>query len=280
MDRFNYNQPNSRERVAARKRAATGSSSKRRVGSKPQVTPGPRRTLESWWLSGRLISLVLLLASLIGFLIISRDSRYTIRNIQVTGVHTLKAQDVAQIADIYNVSTWLVDTDVVAERLLSNAYIEHVEVYVSLPDQLKIIVQERTPDIQWRSGGETYVLDVEGRVLSTADVITMTNALVIEDRSNQLLQPNDVVNPAVLDLGRALALRLPAELHITPSSIGWDVNEGMIVTTADNRVIMFGRTPDLDEKFEILRTLLNDGTQFTMLDLRPNTPFYRNDAPS
>ncbi len=76
-----------------------------------------------------------------------------------------------------------------------------------------------------------------------------------------------------------LALRLPAELSLTPASIGWDANNGMIVTTADNRTIIFGRTDDFDDKFTILRTLIADGTPFTLLDLRPNLPFYRNDAP-
>jgi cell division protein FtsQ len=173
-----------------------------------------------------------------------------------------------------------VDTRQIVERLQANAYIERAEAFVSLPDRLTIAVDERRPELRWRSGGQLYLLDIDGRVLSTADSASLTNTLVIDDRSNQPLQPNDQVDSTALKLGRVLALRLPAELNLMPSSIGWDASNGMIVTTADGRTIIFGRTDDLDDKFIILRTLIADGTPFTLLDLRPNMPFYRNDAPS
>ena len=53
----------------------------------------------------------------------------------------------------------------------------------------------------------------------------------------------------------------------------------MFITTADNRTIIFGTSDRLDEKLAVLGTLIGDGTAFTTLDLRPATPFYRNDAP-
>jgi len=51
------------------------------------------------------------------------------------------------------------------------------------------------------------------------------------------------------------------------------------VTTGDNRKIIFGTSDNLDGKLAVLDTLLKDGTAFTLLDLRPSTPFYRNDVP-
>ena len=54
----------------------------------------------------------------------------------------------------------------------------------------------------------------------------------------------------------------------------------MIITTPDQRTIIFGRSEDIDNKLTILGALLKDGTPFTVLDLRPNTPYYRNDGPN
>ena len=53
----------------------------------------------------------------------------------------------------------------------------------------------------------------------------------------------------------------------------------MFVTTADNRKIIFGQSDNLDGKLAVLGALLKDNTAFTLLDLRPDTPFYRNDGP-
>jgi cell division protein FtsQ len=271
MDRFDYNQPNTRERLAARRRARTP-----RAG--PMVIPGPRRAVGVWFASGRIFSLLLLIAALGGLLYIAGAPRFTIQDIQVAGAQTLSARDIAALAGARGVSIWQVDTRQIVERLQTNAYIERADAFVTLPDRLTITVDERRPELRWRSGGILYLLDADGRVLSTAKTAPLTNTLVIEDRGNKPLQPNDQVDPAVLRLGRMLALRLPAELNMTPASIGWDGNNGMVVTTADGRTIIFGRNADLDDKFAILRTLIADGTTFTLLDLRPNTPFYRNDV--
>jgi hypothetical protein len=35
----------------------------------------------------------------------------------------------------------------------------------------------------------------------------------------------------------------------------------------------------LDQKLAVLGALLKEQTAFTLLDLRPSTPFYRNDLP-
>src|SRR5262249_12331125 len=152
--------------------------------------------------------------------------------------------------------------------------------YVTLPDQLTIAISERRPELRWRSGGTLYLLDSSGRVLSADAAAPLTNTLVIEDHTNRALKPNDRVDPIALKLGRALALRLPADLKLQLASIAWNGDNGIVVTTADRRTIIFGRSDDIDDKLIILGALLKDGTPFTLLDLRPNTPYYRNDAPN
>jgi cell division protein FtsQ len=273
MDHFDYNQPNTRERMAARRRA-------RGPRNGPMVIPGPRRAFGVWFASGRIFSLPLLIAALGGLLYIATAARFTVSDIRVEGAQTLSSRDVAELAGARGTSIWLVDTQRIVERLQTNAYVERAHAFVTLPDRLTIAVDERRPELRWRSGGALYLLDADGRVLSADETTALTNTLVIEDHSNHPLRPNDQVDPAALKLGRMLALRLPAELHLAPASIGWDGNNGMVVTTADGRTIIFGQNDDLDDKFTILRALIADGTAFTLLDLRPNTPFYRNDAPN
>jgi cell division protein FtsQ len=272
MDRFDYNQPNTRERIAARRRSRAA-----RAGS--NVRPGPRRAVGSWMASGRIASLLLLLAALGGMLYIATAARFTVRDISVDGTQAMKSNAVADLAGVRGQSIWLVDTQQIVERLKASAYIEQAQASVVLPNRLVISVTERRPEVRWLSGGTLYLLDASGRVLDTDMTVPISSTLVIEDRSNRLLQPNDMVDTDALKLGRLLSLRLPAELGLRPAHIGWNLDTKIFITTADNRTIIFGRSDNLDDKFSVLGTLLKEQTAFTLLDLRPVTPFYRNDVP-
>ena len=272
MDRFDYNQPNTRERIAARRKSRAA-----RAGS--NARPGPRRAVGSWFASGRIASLLLLIAALGGLLYVATAPRFTVRDISVEGAQAMKSSAVADLAGVRGQSIWLVDTRQIVERLKGSAYIEQAQASVALPDQLLISVTERRPDVRWLSGGTLYLLESSGRVLDTDTTGPISSTLVIEDRSNRLLQPNDMVDTDALKLGQLLSLRLPAELGLQPAHIGWNLDTKIFITTADNRTIIFGKSDNLDDKFAVLGTLLKDQTAFTLLDLRPVMPFYRNYAP-
>lgn len=275
MDRFDYNQPNTRARVAARRRARTGQPRSRNGATRP----GPRRAVGSWLASGRLASLLLLIAALGGLLYIATAPRFAVRSIDVEGAQAMRADAVADLSGARGQSIWMLDTRQIVEQLKHSAYIEEASASLALPDRLTITVRERRPELRWQAGGALYLVDAAGRVLDSDTTTPMSDTLVIEDSSNRAIEPNDSVDADALLLGRLLNLRLPAELGLRPAHIGWDLDRRMYVTTSDNRTIIFGTSDNLDQKLAVLGTLLSDNTAFTLLDLRPSTPFYRNDAP-
>ncbi len=220
-----------------------------------------------------------LIAALGGLLYIATAPRFTVRAITIDGAQAMKSSAVAELTGARGQSIWLVDTRQIVERLKGSAYIEQAQASVALPDRLAITVIERRPEVRWLSGGALYLLDASGRVLDTDTTGPISSTLVIEDRSNRPLQPNDMVDTDALKLGRMLSLRLPADLGLRPAHIGWNLDMKIFITTADNRTIIFGRSDNLDDKLSVLGTLLKDRTAFTLLDLRPVIPFYRNDVP-
>jgi cell division protein FtsQ len=273
MDHFDYNQPNTRARIAARRQTRT-----KRAG--PAVRPGPKRAVGAWLATGKIASLLLLVAALGGLAYVATAPRFTVREIAVEGAQALSHEKVAELAGARGQSIWLLDTEQIVERLKTNAYVEHASVSTALPDRLAITVRERRPELRWQSGGALYLLDAGGRVLDIDDTAPLSDTLVIDDLSNRRLEPNDIVDPDALELGRVLSLRLPAELGLRPSRIAWNVDTKIFITTADNRTIIFGTSDNLDGKLLVLGTLLKDQIAFTLLDLRPSTPYYRNDAPA
>src|SRR5690242_2437126 len=133
MDRFDYNQPNTRERVAARRRS-------RAARATSPVRPGPRRAVGSWVASGRIASLLLLVAALGGLLYIATAPRFTVREIAVDGAQAMKPSAVAELSGARGQSIWLVDTRQIVARLERSAYIEQAQASVALPDRLSITV--------------------------------------------------------------------------------------------------------------------------------------------
>jgi cell division protein FtsQ len=272
MDHFDYNRPNTRARIAARRQARTRRST-------PAARPGPKRAVGAWVASGRLASLLLLIAALGGLLYIATAPRFTVQAIAVDGAQALSQEKVAELSGARGQSIWLLDTRQIVDRLKANAYVERASASVALPDRLTITVHERRPEVRWLSGGTLYLLDADGRVLDVDQSAPVSNTLVIDDRSNRPLRPNDMVDLDALKLGRLLSMRLPAELGLQPAHIAWSTDTKMFITTADNRTVIFGTSDNLDGKLLVLGTLLKENAAFTLLDLRPSTPFYRNDAP-
>lgn len=270
MERFQYNQPNTRERVAARRKQL-----RKRGGS--AVVPGPRRAVGAWLRSGRLASLALLVGSLLGLVYVFTAPRFAVADVRVAGAQVLSPEAVVDLADARGLSIWFVDTGQIVARLKANAYVEQANAYVALPDRLMIELIERRPEVRWQVAGTRYLVDASGRVLGTDGSVPLSNTLVIDDLSRRPLQPNDHVDTDALQLGRTLALRLPGELRLKLAGIGWSGDTGVVVTTEDRRSIIFGQSDQLETKLAVLSTLLRDGTAFTQLDLRPNTPYYRND---
>lgn len=275
MDEFGYNRPNTRARIAARRKRS------RVPIDESGVLPGPRRALGQWLASGHVASMALLLISLGVLLYVTTAPQFVVRNIQVSGIQVLTEAEVAELSGSVGQSIWLVQTDAVVARMLQSAYIEDASASVALPDTLHIALVERRPELRWQVGDTRYLVDAAGLVLGPDTTGAITNTLVIEDRSGQPIQANDRIDPAVLQFCQLLAVRLPAEAGVTPAGISWDPSNGVVIVTPDGRTIVFGRMENVEEKIKVLQFLtVQEPTQFTYLDLRPEAPYYRNDAPA
>jgi cell division protein FtsQ len=272
LDEFEYNRPNTRARIAARRKRT------RVPADESGVLPGPRRAVGWWIATGKVAGLLLFAAGAFGLWHVSTSPQFTVREVRVAGTQALSEDEVRDMAAAGGESIWLVDTDQIVERLHQSAYVEQASARVELPDRLLVTVTERRPELRWQAGGVNFLVAADGRVLGADQTMALTNTLVIEDRSGRPLEPNDQVDAGALKLSQLIAVRLPEELDISPTGIVWDVPTGVFITTADGRTIVFGEADEFDRKLALLGMLLRDNTSFSYLDLRPATPFYRSDG--
>lgn len=266
------------EHARTRTRATTASHPRaRRERQKPQVQPGVRRRLAHWLSTGQLVSLLLLLASLGGLAYLFTTPGFTIQHIAVEGNEFVSRDFLTTASGLQATSVWFVNEQAIIQHLQENPYIERASLHVALPNRATIRIVERQPDVRWQVGFQHYLVDSDGRVLDVAQDLPDASTLVIVDTSNRLLQPNDQLDPDAIKLARSLSVRLPAELSLTPATIGWDMGLGVYVLTPQGQTIVFGQYTGLDYKMAVLRSLLDDDTAFSYLDLRASNPFYRVD---
>lgn len=269
---MDYNPPNTRQRIAARRLARQG----RTPTSGSQVRPNLQRAMLSGLQNGRLASLMIFVVciSMLGYMFSSAD--YNIQHVTVEGLNALKLEQVISEAGIQGRPIWFVGTGEIEARLRENPYVESVHVQLVIPDRANIQISERRPEVRWQVGNVQYLVDSRGQVLAAAQEPATGDVLIVIDRSTQELKPGDRIDTDALSLTRTLALRLPQELAFNPVQIGWDFGVGVYVQSANGETIIFGQNKELDRKLAILGKLLQDKTPFTYLDLRSSSPFYQN----
>ena len=244
-----------------------------------QVRPGVRLRIRAFVLSGRLLSVILLVVVLYVSVTMMWSRAYVVRNIVVEGATTMSTQRVSEIADVIDMSIWQVDGTAIAARLQTNPYVISASVAVQLPDTVRVVLREQKSEIRWKSGERYLIVDPEGKVLGIDSAVVLSDTLVIHDERNTLLVAGDTVDSEALSLARDVYLRLPADAGITISQINWHDQRGLSVRTVFDQLILIGMRDRLDEKIALLATLQKSNTEFAFADLRPLTPYYRLDIP-
>ncbi len=245
-----------------------------------QVKPGLRRILLSWLHTGRMVSLLLFLIATGGLAYMMISSQFTVQHVRVEGNTLLDSETIIALAGVHTTPIWFVNSQHVMQRIRQNPYIEHVQVTMTLPDRVALQVTERRPEVYWKIGPISYLVDDTGKVLEITREPPGPEVLVIEDTTPHVLQPHDQVDPDALTLAHILSVRLPEELGLAPSTLGWNYGLGVYIETDEGRTVVFGQNDHLDRKLSILRELLETNTPFTYLDLRPSNPFYQHDPPT
>lgn len=277
-----YNPPNTRERVEARRRRSGPRAAHQPPPLAPgqQAAPGAKRAFGGWVASGRLAGLLICLVACAALGYLLSDRRFSVRQVRVEGNSALSAAAVAELAGVVGRPIWFVKADEATARLRENAYVSSASLELAMPDQAIIRIVERRPEVRWMAGGVQYLVDGTGKVLGPAQEAAPADVLVIADSSHMQLEPNEQIDLDAVKLAQTLALRLPVELGFSPTQVGWDYGLGVYVRSAAGQTIVFGPSADLERKLAVLKVLLADGTSFAYLDLRPANPFYQSAAPT
>jgi cell division septal protein FtsQ len=229
-------------------------------------------------LLGKLLGLAALLA--VSGLLYDAAASPTFRVHQVTvrGIRLLSADEVLNAAAVQGTNVFWLRRSEVAERVARLPAARNVEVQVSLPDRVDVIVHERSPYVSWQAGDATYLVDRDGMVLGTQ--VPEEPLIVIRDQDALPLQAGQRVDLIALRTVAALSERLPGALGIAPAEYDYSRSLGIEVQGPSGTRVRFGSDEAIEAKVATLVALSTElarlGERPALVDLRfPSRPYYR-----
>ncbi len=225
------------------------------------------------FISWRAIS-ALMAAALIGLLVwmFTADDFY-IQRVRVTGLKTLSAHDVAQLAGLERLHLFWVDPAQVEQALLTSPVIASARVTVKMPpDGVQILIQEREPALIWEQGGESVWSDVQGRVMEQRqerpDLLRIAAEPLIEGEA-----------PPLLDLDIVTGALQLSQLIPNLSVLRYHPDKGLGYNDPRGWEVWFGAGTDMPQKVIVYDAVVADLTQrgvvFRELNVTdPDQPVY------
>jgi cell division protein FtsQ len=222
---------------------------------------------------------VLLLSGASGLLYhVATSDEFRIARVVVSGNRLLSVGELEAMAAVHGANIFWVKQEEVRQRLQALPAVQTARVTTFLPNRVEIRVGERTPVVLWESGGATFLVDHEGRVLKPA---TEAQPLpTIREVGPSDLQPGSTIDRGAITTMFKLQQLLPGVARATAREFEYSRETGMSVLTDFGPTVRFGNEDDLEWKVTALvavrRELERTAQRAELIDLRfKDRPYVR-----
>lgn len=194
------------------------------------------------------------------------------RTFDLDGDRYTNAGDVRGLVGVPDgANLFLVSTDVIEARIASLPTIAGVDVEVSLPATIRVVLRDREPVMTWRVGERAFLVDGGGMLFAelgdrSTEKAALLPAIVDERLESLTLGVGDTLGPIDVDAATRLGSVRPDQIGSVAQSFLLSVTDqhGFVVQAApDGWTAIFGfytpslRTPDLiPGQVNLLKSLL------------------------
>ncbi len=200
---------------------------------------------------------------------------FKVKNIDVQDNEHYKDEEVTALipevigTNLFDINKKIVE-DTIAEEL---DWVKDAELSKIFPDRLVIKLVERKPDLIIFYKDEYFLMDDEGVILDKieignldvfGDLILVKNAVSYRINIGEKIAKKNVLSCA--DIYKAMDSQMRS--MIKEARIEDDVSGDIVFETYDGREIIFGSGNEVIKKIEILKQLLKEETDYTIIDLR------------
>jgi cell division protein FtsQ len=213
--------------------------------------PSPAARIRPFWLP---IGLAVIVAAVV-LVFFATYPGFDPQRVSVSGNSRVSRQEILTRAAVAPQTTiWLQNTGAIAQRISAIPYIDKAHVRRIPPATIRIVVTERTPFAQLRSGYDTEVVDRSLRVLEPAATESALPVFNLEPGID--LTPGSFVrSPAAVALRKAFETMVSRQ--ITPVELGFDRYGGLVVTLRGGLRLLLGGQNDLAQKLTLADAILS-----------------------
>jgi cell division protein FtsQ len=219
-----------------------------------------------------LVAIGTLLVLLIGGSLVLQSPLFSVRQVQVDGVHFADKEAIQAVANsLYGQPLYRLDLAKAKEEILLQPWVRRVRIVRTWPRSVTLDVAERTPvgavpmeDGQWR------VIDIEGHVLAVTEG-QPRDFMAIEGDPTPVGVGQTVSAPMIS--GARLAESLPGRLKTITTKVKVGGDGAVALDISPKGRILLGTIDDLRAKLISVLTYLDScpGVQFETLDARAAT---------
>jgi len=214
----------------------------------------------------KIITLLVLLVVIAAIYVLFGTDKFYVYGANISGNHVLSAAEIYQVSGIDSLSIFWVNPRTVKANIEAMDYVKSASVSVRLPSTVRISVEERLPQVLWRSGGELWWVDSDGVFLpAKADAVATGIELQIEDVDGL---PAPQISPKIVRAAQRIHHEKPDIDHLY-----YQREIGLIYTNGNDWIIYVGKedtniTAKLQVADALSKKLLNAGSAPTYIDVR------------
>ena len=199
------------------------------------------------------------------------DGSFYVSKADITGLRNSSASEIYRQSGIDGYSIFWVNGRDVAGRLEALPYVKGATVRTSLPNRVRIAVEERNPVAVWKAGGRDFWVDIEG---ITMPVASQVDALpVLWDLDGSTVVADGRVDRELIAATRALKLQQP-----NVSDFGYDRIHGLQFRMPTGTIVYLGKPDGLAQRVEELvvlqQSLASEGRSPTEINWRVEDGYY------
>jgi cell division protein FtsQ len=199
------------------------------------------------------------------------DQAFYVAQADFTGLRYSSAPDVYRQAGIDGYSIFWVNGRETAERLEALPYVKQATVRSSLPNRVRIAIEERVPVAVWKAGGRDFWVDITGITMPVASAVETLP--VLWDLDGSTVVADGKVDPELIAATRTLKEQQP-----DVSQFGYDRTNGLQFRTPAGTIVYLGKPDGLAERVRQLKvfqeTLASEGRTPAEINWRVEDAFY------
>lgn len=223
--------------------------------SLPRATFAIKPAVTFWKVNNSRIVGLLVLGLLIWiiYLLFDLDDFYLFQA-TIRGNRILSAREIYAAGQVDGQSVFWINPVEVAARVEALPNIKTAQIYLTLPANLTIMVEERQPEVIWQSGDTSWWIDIEGLFVPPRQEAGLDqNRLRIIDEDATAIQANDHI-----DLSIIRGVQIVHQHKPEVETLYYTRQYGISYVTPEGWPVYLGRSENISAKLLIADALRTD----------------------